>query len=46
MKSQRALSPVREPVSKNNVAIVGDRLCTDIHLGNLMGWKSYLVKPI
>jgi len=46
MKAQIALNPANPPFRKDQVAVVGDRLLTDVHLGNLMGWKSYLVKPL
>ncbi len=45
-KIQSQLNPSKPPFEKTKVAVVGDRLMTDIHLGNLMGWKSYLVKPL
>lgn len=40
------VNPSQPPYSKEKVAVVGDRLLTDVHLANLRGWKSYLVKPI
>lgn len=46
MKAQRTLNPALPLFDKQHVAIVGDRLLTDVHMGNLMGWKSYLVKPL
>lgn len=46
LKIQHQLNPSKLEFQKNKVAIIGDRLLTDIHLGNLMGWKSYLVKPL
>lgn len=33
-------------VDPSQVMLVGDRLLTDIYLGNMMRWKSVLVKPI
>jgi len=33
-------------LKKDEVALVGDRVMTDIYLGNLLGAKSYLVKPL
>jgi predicted HAD superfamily phosphohydrolase YqeG len=46
MKIQETINPSRPHYEKSKTAVVGDRLLTDIHLANLMGWKSYLVKPL
>lgn len=38
---------VRNDNTKNDdVTIVGDRLFTDIYLGNIMGWNTIYVQPL
>jgi hypothetical protein len=46
IRIQKQLNPAKLPLEKDKIAVIGDRLLTDVHLGNLMGWKSYLVKPL